>query len=170
MSFLSSIQKFLNSLFTPGPIDLVKLNSMDDDVDFERCVVFVLAREGGYVNDKNDSGGETKFGISKRSFPSEDIKNLTIERAKEIYKQKYWNAAECDKREWPSNLIVFDTSVNMGVSAALRLATDHPDDVEYLNARVEFYKTLAKKKPKNLKFLKGWLNRIASLRREAGLI
>lgn len=41
--------------------------------------------EGGYVNHKGDIGGETKFGISKRFFPDEDIKNLTKERAAELY-------------------------------------------------------------------------------------
>ncbi len=45
----------------------------------------LIKREGGYSNDKNDPGGETKYGISKRSYPQLDIKNLTIQQAKEVY-------------------------------------------------------------------------------------
>lgn len=49
----------------------------------------VVAREGGYVNDPNDPGGETKFGISKKAHPNVDIKNLTREGALAIYKSEY---------------------------------------------------------------------------------
>jgi len=57
--------------------------------NFERCIAFVLRHEGGYVNDPRDPGGETKYGISKRAYPGLDIKNLTEEQAKEIYRQDY---------------------------------------------------------------------------------
>ena len=33
--------------------------------DFNKAIDKVLVNEGGYVNDPNDAGGETKFGISK---------------------------------------------------------------------------------------------------------
>lgn len=33
---------------------------------FSRAVAFVLAQDGGYVNDPHDAGGETRYGISKR--------------------------------------------------------------------------------------------------------
>jgi lysozyme family protein len=45
---------------------------------FEKCITVVLLHEGGYVNNPSDYGGETKYGIAKRFFPQEDIKNLTI--------------------------------------------------------------------------------------------
>lgn len=45
----------------------------------------VIRREGGYVAHPKDPGGETKYGISKRSYPGLDIKNLTIPQAKDIY-------------------------------------------------------------------------------------
>jgi lysozyme family protein len=47
--------------------------------------------EGGYANNKNDRGGETKYGISKKYHPDIDIKNLTVEQAKEIYRKEYWD-------------------------------------------------------------------------------
>jgi len=40
------------------------------DERFLRAVAVVLDHEGGYINDLRDPGGETKWGISKRSYPS----------------------------------------------------------------------------------------------------
>ena len=53
------------------------------DVYFEK----VISHEGGYSNDAKDPGGETNFGISKRAYPQVDIKNLTRDAAKQIYKR-----------------------------------------------------------------------------------
>lgn len=87
---------------------------MDFDTAFER----VIGHEGGYVNDPRDPGGETKFGISKRSYPNEDIANLTIERAKEIYQRDFWtplgDAPAAVKFQ------VFDFAVNSGIQTAIR--------------------------------------------------
>jgi len=52
---------------------------------FDNAVNFVLQWEGGYSNDPEDPGKETNFGISKKSYPGLDIKNLTKEKAREIY-------------------------------------------------------------------------------------
>jgi lysozyme family protein len=48
-------------------------------------------KSGAYTNDPSDAGGETKWGISKRSNPEVDIKNLTYKDAVEIYRIKYYN-------------------------------------------------------------------------------
>ena len=53
--------------------------------EFNDIIEVVLHHEGGYVNDPDDPGGETNFGIAKRSHPDVDIKNLTKDGAKEIY-------------------------------------------------------------------------------------
>ena len=42
--------------------------------EFSLAIPIVLENEGGYVDDPNDPGGETNFGISKRSYPNVDIK------------------------------------------------------------------------------------------------
>src|SRR5690606_28008981 len=55
------------------------------DERFRRAVEVVLKHEGGYVNNPSDPGGETKYGISKRSYPELDIANLTQEDAIAIY-------------------------------------------------------------------------------------
>lgn len=58
--------------------------------NFEMAVNDILLHEGGYINHPTDPGGETKYGISKRSYPNLDIKNLTEEQAVAIYYKDYW--------------------------------------------------------------------------------
>ena len=75
--------------------------------------------EGGYVSDPNDPGGETKFGISKRSYPQEDIAGLTKERAQEIYHTDFWVPLKCDSMKFHDVAIeVFECAVNMGHAIA----------------------------------------------------
>jgi lysozyme family protein len=88
---------------------------------WERGIKLILDYEGGYVNDPNDPGGETKYGICKASYPSEDIRNLTLERAQEIYKRDYWDRAMCDQLPEKLAIEVFDCAVNQGVVIAIRL-------------------------------------------------
>lgn len=99
-----------------------KLN-MSNDIRFNKAVTFLLGIEGGYVNDKYDEGGETKYGISKESFPNEDIPNLTLERAKELYYRYYWLRTGADKtKSYPLAYVLFDTAVNHGIYYAKQLA------------------------------------------------
>lgn len=87
---------------------------MTFDEAFERTI----GHEGGYVDDPSDPGGETKFGISKRAYPHEDIKGLTIMRAREIYRRDYWDRCQCDQLPaWIAGQ-VFDAAVNSGVRQA----------------------------------------------------
>jgi len=88
---------------------------------FEKVIDSVLAHEGGYSDDKVDPGGETNFGISKRQYPDIDIKNLTIERAKEIYYQDYWLKGRCDQLPIQLVSIYFDMCVNFGLRGACRV-------------------------------------------------
>lgn len=88
---------------------------------FDEAVEYILEFEGGYVNDSNDPGGETKFGISKRSFPNLDIKNLSRDQAKEIYRSHYWVKCQCDLLPPCLRLMVFDCAVNQGSSRAGRI-------------------------------------------------
>ncbi len=81
---------------------------------FDTAFAIVVGLEGGYVNDPQDPGGETKYGISKRRYPAEDIPSLTLDRAKFLYQRDYWNTHGCDKLEWTEALLVFDSAVNGG--------------------------------------------------------
>lgn len=87
---------------------------------FDQCFEKLISHEGGYVNHPNDPGGETKFGISKRAYPQVDIKNLTMESAKAIYKADYWDRAQCDKLPPSVAYLLFDAAVNSGIGQAIR--------------------------------------------------
>lgn len=88
---------------------------------FDMAFKEVLGFEGGYIDDKNDNGGETKYGISKRSYPDVNIESLTIEQAKHIYYRDFWNTKQMELSSIDDEKIaieLFDTAVNMGVGVA----------------------------------------------------
>ena len=103
--------------------------NMTFDQAFER----LIGHEGDYVFHPKDPGGETKYGISKRSYPNEDIKNLTLERAKEIAFQDYWLAAGCPAVPEAVRFDLFDMAYNSGVDRAIKTlqeaAGSEPDGV-----------------------------------------
>jgi lysozyme family protein len=87
--------------------------------EFQKAIDYVLANEGGYVNNPSDPGGETNFGISKRAYPFLDIKNLTREEAAAIYQRDYWKFDGISSQRIATK--VFDACVNMGPTQAVRL-------------------------------------------------
>ncbi len=85
----------------------------------------LIQREGGYVNDPSDSGGETKYGVTKavaRKYGYKgSMKDLTINIAKDIYTKKYWDRLNLDEVAEIAPLTaeeLFDTGVNMGTKRA----------------------------------------------------
>lgn len=90
---------------------------------FDSAVRFVLQEEGGsaITNDSHDHGGLTRFGISKTAHPDVDIANLTEAQAIQIYHDDYWVPCQCDRLPPVTACIVFDTAVNQGVGAAIRI-------------------------------------------------
>jgi lysozyme family protein len=80
----------------------------------------LMINEGGYVNDPKDSGGQTKYGISKKAYPDLDIPNLTIAQAMEIYRKDYWDRCKCDYIPDALSVAVFDFAVNSGVKTAIK--------------------------------------------------
>ena len=64
---------------------------------FPQIFEYLMNIEGGYSNDPDDPGKKTKYGISKRSFPNEDIPNLTKNRAMELYRIHYWEKYKCNQ-------------------------------------------------------------------------
>lgn len=88
---------------------------------FDKIVLKTLAHEGGYVIDPRDPGGETNMGISKRSYPDEDIKNMTKVRAIEIYHRDFWEKPRINMLKDDALAVkVFDLGVNMGASRAIK--------------------------------------------------
>lgn len=88
---------------------------------FAQALAFTLQREGGYVNDPADPGGETNYGLSKRAYPDLDIRNLTLEQAAQIYRRDYWERPGFNRvAEVAPALAVrlFDLGVNCGTVTA----------------------------------------------------
>jgi lysozyme family protein len=88
---------------------------MTFDTVFDR----VIGNEGEYINDPNDPGGETNWGISKRTYPNLIIKELTREQAKTIYLTDFWQKIDNDMPDSISYQL-FDFAVNSGVETAIR--------------------------------------------------
>ena len=151
---------------------------------FDEIIEQVLEHEGGFVDDPTDRGGETKYGISKRAYPDEDIKALTVERAKELYKRDYWDRFKCGQLPDRIRHIYFDMCVNMGGGRATKIlqeacnsknsykidvdggigkntikASANLEDFRLRAYRVMFYAELVMKKPEQMKFWVGWFRR-----------
>lgn len=90
-------------------------------MNFEQAFDRLMGHEGGYVNDPADPGGETNWGISKRSYPDRDIKNLTRAEAKDIYKTDFWLRGHMDEYAPAIAFQVFDIAVNSGIGTAVRM-------------------------------------------------
>lgn len=91
---------------------------------FEAAFAEVIGYEGGYVNLKSDRGGETKYGISKRSYPDLNIASITLDDAKNIYFNDFWNFRTLRLGNIKNENVaieIFDTSVNAGQGTAGRI-------------------------------------------------
>lgn len=88
--------------------------------DFYISIDRLLGNEGGYVNNKDDPGGETKWGISKRSYQYMNIAALTKEQAIAIYKRDFWDKIDGDELPKGVGFQMLDFAVNSGISTATR--------------------------------------------------
>jgi len=152
-------------------------------MEFKDLIGGILKREGGYVDHPSDPGGETKYGIAKRSHPKEDIKNLTKERATEIYEKEYWTPSKASSLPGSLQETYFDMVVNMGQRRAVKILqkacnskgcklvvdgligrntireSKKIDDSRLKVFRILFYTDLITRKPKLADFIVGWIRR-----------
>lgn len=149
---------------------------------FHRAFEIVIGHEGGFVDHPSDPGGATKYGISQRAYPHEDIPDLTLERARQIYERDYWKPVRGNDLPPQLALLVFDAAVNNGVNRASKwlqecvgvtvdgvigprtLAAARAWDVrklcaEYLSRRLLFISSLDTWST----FGRGWARRLCSL-------
>jgi len=150
-------------------------------VNFETAFDRLLGHEGGYVNDPDDPGQETNWGVSKRSYPGVDIKHLTREGAKQIYRMDFWHRINADELYDGVAFQTFDFAVNSGIETAIRKlqaalgvaddgywgpisaaaakAMSETDQIMHLNAqRLRYMARLSVFD----RFGRGWCNRIAA--------
>lgn len=163
------------------------INELVKDKEFNAILNnYIIPNEGGYVNDKNDSGGETNMGISKKTYGSEDIGKLTRERANAIYYKNYYKFNGLNKLPYPVKGFVVDFGVvshpQKAIEAVHKILGNPPkSDIigpvtlekfgnftdedyktflnDYKNYMIDYFNAVANANPKNKKYLKGWLNR-----------
>lgn len=88
---------------------------------FQDAVSFVLSSEGGLSDNSWDDGGLTKYGISSKSHPGVDVKNLTKDEAIAIYKAQYWDAVRGEDLPPMLRLPVFDAAVQHSPRRAIKM-------------------------------------------------
>lgn len=88
---------------------------------FNTAINRVLGHEGGYVNDPNDPGGETNWGISKRSYPNVNIRKLTRDAAIAIYYRDFWLPIGGDRLKYAIAYPCLDAAVNHGIGTTRRM-------------------------------------------------
>lgn len=145
--------------------------------NFNDCLNRVLKSEGGYTNDPKDPGGPTNFGITladyrsyiNRNGTAKDVKGMTVDQAKQIYKPKYWDKVNGDVLPSGIDYTVFDYGVNSGVSRANRVYNKlkQSDSIRTINAindeRLSFLHGLSTWNH----FGRGWASRVASVRQHS---
>ncbi len=160
------------------------------DQIFLQAVEKVLEFEGGYSNHPHDKGGQTRYGISSRSYPHLDIQNLTKQQAIEIYYTDWWQRYNYQLLPTAIAEKLFDTAINMGsykahlyAQRALRacgfvlkedgiLGNNTRQALKQVNANTflaaykaecaNHYRRLTEYNASQQVFLKGWLRRAYS--------
>lgn len=99
---------------------------------FDTFIERILKHEGGYTNNPKDAGNwtggkvnvgvlkGTKYGIAANTYPQEDIKNLTLERAKELYRRDFWKRNNLDLLPPAVGFQVLDAAINHGPRRAVQ--------------------------------------------------
>jgi len=95
----------------------------------DACLAFVLEAEGGFSDHPSDPGGATNLGITRRTLSEfrdaeasvEDVRALTREEAREIYRTRFWTPLRCAELPPGVDLMVFDFGVNAGPGRSARL-------------------------------------------------
>lgn len=93
---------------------------MNNEQVFEWAMRFILEHEGDYVDDDQDPGGETNFGISQRYHPDVDVESLDRIGAIRIYRERYWDKYRCGEMHPAMGLSLMDAVVNQPADWAVR--------------------------------------------------
>ena len=100
---------------------------------FTDALRFVLAREGGYVNDPVDPGGPTNHGVTQKVYdsyrqshglPVRSVRDIAPDEVAHLYDTRYWDPVLGDELlalDGNLALQVFDMAVNAGVGRATKL-------------------------------------------------
>ena len=165
----TSIEELIEKLKDKEEPKKPKEELMDFEL-FNKVSEFTLFKEGLISDDPEDTGGLTIFGISSKWYPKEvaEMKRLIDEGKTEeakriaikIYYDEYWIKAKCYELPLPMACVVFDTSINSGVSKARELLGECSGDWKYYLLLRIVFNTKCKTEEAHLR---GWTKRIASL-------
>jgi lysozyme family protein len=146
----------------------------------------LLKHEGGFSNHSADPGGKTRYGVTeavaREAGYRGDMRELPLDLAQRIYKDKYWDAMQAEALPADVRYIVFDGAVNSGITQSakwLQRACGVKDDGVVGPATIRAANLLASDGLKRrilgqrLRFMatlsnwpafgRGWANRIADL-------
>lgn len=91
---------------------------------FEECFAKLMELEGGYSDHAADPGGKTRYGITevvaRENGYRGDMRDLPIQFAMQIYRDRYWNLVHADKLPDEIRFAVFDAAVNSGTRQSAR--------------------------------------------------
>lgn len=137
----------------------------------------ILPLEGGYVNDPNDSGGETIFGITRKNFPALKLWNFVdhvnnkktiklkdhIDEVITVYTK--FNPLTYMKEFTLDEFVgMYAFSINAGLGTVRKISEIHGkyaqnNSGKWKTAIISHYNRLLKI-PKNKKFRNGWQKRL----------
>lgn len=104
-----------------------------DVAQFEQTIGYTLENEGGFVDNRFDSGRATNMGITEATLSAylgrqatvEDVRNMSLETAKAIYVMHYWHPLNLDAvASQPIATAIFDMGVNFGPLLAAEMAQE----------------------------------------------
>jgi lysozyme family protein len=87
--------------------------------EFVKAIDYVLANEGGLVENPLDPGGTTNYGIAQRWYPQVDVRSLTLQQAQEIYRQDFWRFDGFTYQSVATKAL--DMVVNLGLVTGVKL-------------------------------------------------
>lgn len=151
----------------------------------------VIRREGPFNHLSQDKGGATNWGITQSTLAAwrgrpvsvQEVKDLTADEAKLIYKTLYYTRPGIDKIPDPLDDFIFDFAVNSGPQRAIQALQEvlgvtadghlgpitlaavlsHPSLRDLQNGvvkwRIMMFGRICRKDPSQLTFLSGWLKR-----------
>jgi lysozyme family protein len=162
--------------------------------NWEKSFAEMIKSEGGFVNNPKDPGGATNWGVTKAVWEAwvkhpvtvDDMKQLTQDQVKPLYKKNYWDAVHGDDLPIGLDFLVFSFGVNAGTGRSIKILqtslgtvadgqigpntlkkiqeADAKDLIERFSAsKIAFYKSLSTFST----FGKGWLNRVDREKQEA---
>lgn len=94
--------------------------------NFERSFAATIKHEGGYVDHPHDPGGATNLGITigtlsgwlGRKATKAEVKGLTVDKVKPIYRRNYWDKVRADDLPSGVDFATYDFAVNSGPARA----------------------------------------------------